>query len=61
MADPTSDSAADPSETISPGVAPDEDELSEAALDVVVGGLTVEAALSRAAGFDPRLLPRAPG
>jgi len=42
-------------ETPAPGDPAGEDELSDTALDAVVGGLTTEAALARAAAFDPTL------
>ena len=39
------------------GSSPMVDELSDAMLDLIVGGLTTDAALARAAGFDPARLP----
>jgi hypothetical protein len=56
MADPSVDPARPSSEP--PVTGPDVDELSEEALEAVVGGLTVEAALSRAGAFEAGRVPR---
>ena len=51
--EPSVDRTHEPSEPVSPrAVDAESDELSDAALDAVVGGLSVEAALLRAAAFD---------
>ena len=50
--EPSVDRTHEPSAHSPRAVDAESDELSDAALDAVVGGLSVEAALSRAAAFD---------
>jgi hypothetical protein len=53
MDEPSVDRVPEPSASGAPrAVDADTDELSDAALDAVVGGLSVEAALLRASAFD---------